>query len=89
MYYQTLEKNKELIPALFRLMHESSHWDIDGYTDGDNFNEKFRCHYTMPEMVDFLIKGLSIQKDYAEYAKWAWENNIHGYCSNDDEGEAE
>jgi hypothetical protein len=43
----------------------------------------------MPEMVDFLIKGLSIQKDYAEYAKWAWENNIHGYCSNDDEGEAE
>jgi hypothetical protein len=87
MYYQTLEKNKELIPALFRLMHESSHWDIDGYQNGEYFCNKFNCEYTMPEMVDFLIKGLSIEKEYAEYANWAWENNIHSYCSDDNGGD--
>lgn len=69
MHIQTTEMNKALVPMLYRLMHATSHYEIDGYPVGTvDFCNKFNCKYGMPDMVQLIVDGLNIRDEYSAYA---------------------
>lgn len=68
MHTQTIEMNKKLVPMLYKLMHATSHYAVDGYPYPlDDFYNQFNCEYSMEEMVLLIVDGLHVRDEFSEY----------------------